>query len=246
MKSTICFILLGTSLGLVASLATAQSLPCDPQHGACVRELPPEQGSVTAQESWTQDMHPDPGSGAWVREVPEDYVPPAPAVEWGWTPLDIPYDMPPSDPVAAMCARSPEQALSWMMGPAYSQDETILNRAVTAYDWRGQSAGTAERLIDWMAAWPAGGWEQQTAWEGGNERYVQRYRYVATEGQVHTWMRAAKSQGCWFLRSSPPKEPEPEPMAPQGSHSYPEAQAPHEGTQEAGNLQILWEAPPSG
>lgn len=232
-------------LGGAASLAAAQSMaPCDPQQGACVRELPSEQTPTVVQESWAQEMPADPGSGAWVRELPEDYVPAPPPVEWGWTALEIPYDMPPSDPVAGMCARTPEQALSWMMGPAYSQDETILNRAVTAYDWRGKTATTAEPIITWMANWPAGGWEQQTAWEAEGERYVQRYRYVTGEGQIQTWVRAFKTHGCWFLRPSPPKEPEP--IAPYENAPASTPQAPQEAVQESGNLQILWEAPPSG
>lgn len=226
-------------LALAASLAGAQQ-KCDPALGACVRELPPE-GVV--QESWSQEMPQTIPEGAWVRELPEDYVPPPPPVEWGWTALDIPMDGPATDPVRGQCARSPEQALAWIMGPAHSQNEAVVNRALSAYDWRGHTSKSSEGLITWIAAWPAGNWEQQTGWSQEGERQVRRYRYVTGEGAIQTWVRATKTQGCWLLKPAPPREqaPNPEP------NIEPTLEGQNEQRPEdPPNLEILWEAPPSG
>ena len=208
-------LLLATVLLISPSFAIAQQAPlektCASGQSHCETTEPRvDAGSTQQQESWTQETGSEEPQqqGAWVRDVPEDYIPPAPPVEWVWVSYAT---METTNVPNNMCARSVGQALSWLMGPASNKDEPTLNRALSAYDWRGVPPSTADNMINWIRAWPPGSWEQQTRVEGGISTPIRRFRYVSDAGTVHTWVRVVKAQGCWMVTPSEPKEPSPSP-----------------------------------
>lgn len=181
---------------------------------------------------------------ATVRDLPPELL-------WGWEGIDIrdnntlpgPGGYPMEIAGKMMCPRSPEQALAWISSAGGTQDESLINRALSAYDWRNGKDSEVENIVDLVIQWPTGVWEQQYHYpEYNSPRPVGRYRYISDTDHVYVWVRAVKVLGCWAVSLSPPQDPvEPET---EGGRDWNEYDLP-EQTQQDGNLYILWEADPN-
>lgn len=230
----------------------AVSLPgtsCPEGSTACVRDVPDhmemgqdQQILVEWQSQMTGELIVDSDGSvhtpATVRDLPPEFL-------WGWEVIDIQDGhslagqggYPAEISERMICPRSPGQALAWISS-AGSGEEGLINRALSAYDWRNGNDGHVGPVIELIEQWPEGHWEQQHHYpEYEPPRPVGRYRYVSLSGEVYTWVRTVKVLGCWVVDPSPPKQPREQTWDEQAH----EAPVMPENTQQSGNLYILWE-----
>lgn len=229
--------------------------PCPEDSTACVRDIPGQEEPWQEQQVLVEWQSQGQEAGelivdsdgsvhipATVRELPPEF-------SWGWESIDIqdnhalagPGGYPAEISERMICPRSPGQALAWMSS-AGDGDESLINRALSAYDWRNGRNSQVGEIVDLIEQWPQGHWEQQYYYpEYETPRPVGRYRYVSISGEVYTWVRTVRVLGCWSVLISPPKAPQEQPW--HGSQGSQTQQLP-ENTQQSGNLYILWESEP--